>query len=186
MQRLLKQLKSDESLMLAYQRGDSGAFEILYSRHKDTLFNFIFRSSNHPETVEDIAHDTWMSVIRSAQSYQPTAKFTTYLYRIARNKIIDHWRKQKPDEAAPGLDIDTLSDQANRSGMLAVEQLELIRELMQALQTLPFEQREAFLLKEEGFSQAEIADITQTKPETVKSRVRYARQSLRVLMEAPA
>jgi len=174
--------------MLAYQRGDSAAFDVLYRRHKDKLFNFIYRSCQHAESVEDIAHDAWMAVIRHAEHYRPSAKFTTYLYQVARNKVIDHWRQQPSSEHATHIeeaDVDQITPSALLdSGQRSAEgHLTLINELMSALLKLPHEQREAFLLTEEGFSQAEIADITDSKPETVKSRVRYARQQLRSFVE---
>jgi len=187
MRSLIKQLKSDESLMRDYQRGDSIAFDVLYQRHKDKLFNFIYRSCQHSESVEDIAHDTWMSIIRTIENYQQTAKFTTYLYQIARNKIIDHWRQQKPTDTTDiGLDQIPSESNLSRSAGNNAEQLQLVNQLMNALLKLPHEQREAFLLKEEGFSQNEIAEITDSKPQAVKSRVRYARQQLRTLMAATA
>ena len=186
MRNLLKQFKSDESLMLDYQQGDSSAFDMLYMRHKDKLFNFIYRSCQHPESVEDIAHETWMAVIRAAEKYKNSAKFTTWLFQIARNKIIDQWRKQKPESSDIDLDQLRLHDALHVGNKNAGEQLHLIQELFRALQCLPFEQREAFLLKEEGFSQSEIAEITDAKPETVKSRVRYAKKQLRSLMETAA
>jgi len=187
MRSLIKQLKSDESLMRDYQRGDSLAFDMLYQRHKDKLFNFIYRSCQHPESVEDIAHDTWMSIIRAAERYKPTAKFTTYLYQIARNKIIDHWRQNtRSDLGNAEVDQIQADERLYNNPDDNAEQLQLINELMNALLKLPHEQREAFLLKEEGFSQKEIAEITDSKPETVKSRVRYARQQLQTLMGAAA
>ena len=185
MRSLIKHLKSDESLMRDYQQGDSVAFDVLYQRHKDKLFNFVYRSCQNREAVEDIAHDTWMAIIRSIEAYQPSAKFTTYLYRIARNKIIDHWRKPKIFEAET-VEPDDVSQASliHGNANYGMEQLQQINSLMVALQQLPAEQREAFLLKEEGFSQREIADITNSKPETVKSRVRYARQQLRTELGA--
>ncbi len=171
--------------MRDYQQGDSIAFDVLYQRHKDKLFNFVYRSCQSPEAVEDIAHDTWMAIIRSIETYQPSARFTTYLYRIARNKIIDHWRKPKVTEL-DDVELDDISQSSLVHGHEdhGIEQLQLLNSLMNALQQLPEEQREAFLLKEEGFSQNEIADITNSKPETVKSRVRYARQQLRIELGA--
>jgi len=185
MRSLIKQLKSDESLMRQYQNGDSVAFDVLYQRHKDKLFNFVYQSCQNRAAVEDIAHDSWMAVIRTIDSYEPTARFTTYLYRIARNKIIDHWRKPHiADDNTLEADGVSLSEAVTGTISHGVEQLQMINSLMTALQQLPADQREAFLLKEEGFSQQEIADITDSKPETVKSRVRYARKQLRLELGA--
>ena len=196
MKAFLTSLKSDESLMLDYQNGDSVAFEVLYQRHKDKLFNFIYRSCRNPEVVEDVAHEVWIAVIRNIDSYQPKAKFTTYLYQITRNKIIDHGRRQKSkpiDGVDDDVDFENLSRQdglhslqpsAGHDADNQLEWMHLLNQLMDALARLPDEQREAFLLKEQGFNQKEIADITETTPETVKSRVRYARKSLKQTLGA--
>ena len=181
MGRLLNQFRSDESLILAYQGGDSSAFETLYRRYKDRLFHFLFLGCGHRETVEDIAHDVWLGVIRGMTSYRQGALFRTWLYRIARNRLIDHLRTDKSHRLRD-LDPETMQDSGNPRGMTA-EQTALNRRLVAALDSLPPEQREVFLLREEGFSREEIAGITGAAPETVKSRGRYARRQLRKLLE---
>jgi RNA polymerase sigma-70 factor (ECF subfamily) len=178
MPNLLQNLKSDESLMLAYQKGDSIAFEVLYMRHKDQLFNFLFYSCRQYQLVEDLAHDTWLSVIRSVENYRPVATFRTYLYRIARNHLIDHWRRKGQYTVGEVEYNEQLHLES--SGQAALPQnAAYLKEILEAINRLPKEQREAFLLRQEGFSQQEIAEITNCKPETVKSRVRYATKSLR-------
>ena len=178
--------------MLDYQKGDAVAFEVLYKRHKDKLFNFIYRSCLHPDGVEDIAHEVWIAVIRNIDTYQPKAKFTTYLYQITRNKIIDHGRRQKV-KPMDELDFENLADHDRLQSFQSnsehgpenqVEWMHLLNQLMGALAKLPSEQREAFLLREQGFNQKEIAEITETTPETVKSRVRYARKTLKQTLGA--
>jgi len=180
MQKLLHNLKSDESLMLAYQRGDSLAFEVLYMRHKNPLFNFLYNSCQQYALVEDLAHDIWMAVIRNIENYKDKASFKTYLYRIARNKLIDHWRSSKEGQQ------QEFDEDLHLNATIEVNELEQgiqVKQILDAILNLPYEQREAFLLKEEGFSQNEIAKITQSKPETVKTRVRYATQTLRSVTE---
>jgi RNA polymerase sigma-70 factor (ECF subfamily) len=185
MRSLIKQLKSDQALIRDYQRGDPKAFDVLYMRHKDKLFNFLYRSCQDRHAVEDIAHDTWVAVIRSIARFRPDSRFTTWLYTIARNKLVDHWRKQSSIPFhSDGLEYVATDDAIHRNMHHDLEQLQLVNEVMHALRDLPVEQREAFLLREEGFSQKEIADITGARPETVKSRVRYAREHLRVQMGA--
>ncbi len=168
--------------MLAYQKGDSAAFEVLYLRHKNGLFNFVYKSCQNTQLVEDIAHDVWAAIIRGIDHYRPMAKFRTYLYQIARNKLIDHWRKDKEDQQDDS-NIELLSGKSGNENVTDPENSVLIAELMSAMAKLPEEQRIALLLGEEGFSQQEIAQITDSKQETVKSRVRYARQQLRTMME---
>jgi RNA polymerase sigma-70 factor (ECF subfamily) len=180
MQKFLHNLKSDESLMLAYQKGDSVAFEVLYMRHKNQVFNFLYNGCQHLQLVEDLAHDIWLSIIRSVDRYRPQAPFRTYLYRIARNRLIDHWRKHGSGQDVEFNETEHLDTSIS---VPATEQTAQVREILDAIMTLPDEQREVFLLREEGFSQQEIAEITDSNPETVKSRARYATRSLRKILE---
>ena len=182
MQKLLRSLKSDESLLLAYQKGDSIAFEVLYMRHKNSLFNFLYNSCRQHQLGEDLAHDIWLSIIRGIENYKPVATFKTYLYRIARNRLIDHWRKEKDCK----FELAEFNEEKHLSTTVSGDSAERsvqVMEILDAIMKLPDEQREAFLLREEGFSQQEIAEITDSKPETVKSRVRYATQQLRAMSE---
>ena len=173
---ILNALKSDETLMLAYQAGDARAFETVYMRHKDALFNFLFRSVRQMGVVEDLAQDVWMSIIHGIGSYRAVASFRTYLYRIARNRLVDHWRR----EAHRSSDQLVEDEHAGRENPEYNVQL---MEVLNAISALPPEQGEVLLLHEEGFSQQEIAEITESKPETVKSRLRYARNGLKHLGE---
>ena len=165
MQKFLHNLKSDESLMLAYQKGDSVAFEVLYMRHKNQVFNFLYNGCQQLQLVEDLA---------------PDASFRTYLYRIARNRMIDHWRKQEREKNVEFVESE---HQESRASIPGTEQSFQVKEILDAIMKLPDEQREVFLLREEGFSQQEIAEITDSKPETVKSRARYATRTLRQTLE---
>lgn len=171
---LLNRLKSDESLMLAYQRGDAGAFDYLYHRHKDALFAFLFRSCGRPAIVEELAQETWMAVVKAAQRYKPNARFRTWLYQIAHNRMVDFWRR--PDNRHGGL--DSSQEQAVHPGE-DVSRSELHQRLMTAIGKLPVEQRDALLLQEQGFSIKDIEEITGVSVDTVKSRLRYARKQLR-------
>jgi len=157
--------------MLAYQRGDTAAFELLYGRHKDGLFAFLFRSQPHTAVVEELAQDTWMAVVNSAARYRPKAKFRTWLYQIAHNRLVDYWRRPDNQHRQFDASMEPVSDNFE----LAVLQ----DRIMGALAQLPREQKDALLLQEQGFSQAEIADITGSGTETIKSRLRYARNQLR-------
>ena len=173
---ILNALKSDETLMLAYQAGDARAFETVYLRHKDALFNFLFRSVRQMGVVEDLAQDIWMSIIHGIETYRPAASFRTYLYRIARNRLVDHWRRESYRDSDQFVESE-------HAGNENPEHNARLMEVLNAIAALPREQGEALLLHEEGFSQKEIADITETKPETVKSRLRYARRGLKHLEE---
>ena len=75
--------------MLAYKSGDAGAFSTLVQRHRQAVFNFIFRYVLHRQRAEDILQETWLKVVRNSASYTPSAKFTTYLFTVARNLCVD-------------------------------------------------------------------------------------------------
>ncbi len=170
---------SDETLMVAYAKGRASAFETLYRRHKNKLYSFLRRQCDNDAVAEELTHDAWLAVINQASVYKVEAKFTTWLYRIAHNRLIDYWRKH-------GSSIRILTQELNDEICKTDDDTQnsiVLSELLQSLEALPVEQVEAVLLKIEGFSHSEIADITQTKPETVKSRLRYATQRLRGSME---
>ena len=168
--------------MLAYRGGDANAFEALYARHKGGLFRFIVRSVKDRAVAEELFQEVWMKLIEARGRYAPQAKFVTFLYTIAHNRMIDHWRRR-------GLALVSLDDEAGAidpPGPAALqperraELNESAARLLEALAALPELQREAFLLHEEsGLSVAEIADVTGTDPEAAKSRLRYATAKLR-------
>src|SRR5712691_7818817 len=83
---------ADEELMLAYAAGDAAAFDALYARHKGGVYRYLLRQCRQAGVADELFQDVWMNLIRSRASYTPTAKFTTWLYRIAHNRLIDHYR----------------------------------------------------------------------------------------------
>jgi RNA polymerase sigma factor (sigma-70 family) len=174
---LLNRLKGDEALMLAYKRGDAGAFEILYQRHKDGLFAFLFRSHPRRAVVEELAQDTWVAVINAATHYTPKAKFRTWLFQIAHNKLVDHWRR--PDNHHTNYDTSAEVADSHNSKADTAEISDIKSKVLSAIGALPRDQKDALLLSEQGFSNADIANITGVGKETVKSRLRYARNQLR-------
>jgi RNA polymerase sigma factor (sigma-70 family) len=172
---------SDEELMLRYSRGDAGAFDELYNRHRAPLFRFILRQVSEQATAEELYQDVWMGLIRAHQRYQATAKFTTYLYQVARNRIVDHYRRvsSRPVTAMTFEDGEHAASEQDQPEAHA-QQFQQAAQLKALLQELPREQQEAFLLRHEaGMSLDEIATITGTNSETVKSRLRYAMNKLR-------
>ena len=176
---------NDQDLMLRYRNGDAAAFEELYGRHKGPLYRYLLRQTGHAANAEEIFQEVWIKVIRSRQRYKPLAKFSTWMYQIAHNCFIDHVRRQGRNalEARAGMEPDELmTDYGNPESAAALSQSG--QELTQAIATLPVEQREAFLLRMEGgFGLKEIASITGTGRETVKSRLRYAMRRLREALE---
>src|SRR5437016_3822523 len=84
----------DEQLMLAYRDGDAAAFETLYARHRARLYRFVLRSVKSRAIGEELFQEIWMRVIEARLRYKPQARFTTWLYTIAHNHLVDHWRKR--------------------------------------------------------------------------------------------
>ena len=176
----------DSALMLRYRDGDVAAFEALYRRHNDALYRYLLRLCHHRDSAEDIFQEVWGKIIKARASYRPTAKFTTFLYRVAHNCFIDHIRRNKRHTQTADLDPDHQPDTADCTEM-QVERSLARRRLLQALQDLPDEQRDVFLLREEaGLGLDDIASVTGTNRETAKSRLRYAVKKLRTAIDEPA
>jgi RNA polymerase sigma-70 factor (ECF subfamily) len=176
----------DGELMLRYAGGDLRAFETLYRRHRSPLYRYLSRHTRDPEVANDIFQEVWSRVISSRSRYEPRAKFSTFLYRIAHNCFIDHCRRAsaRHDRAnvsnedfnleqalpAPAADLpDTRAEHA-----------QTLTRYRAALASLPADQRDTFLLYEEsGLTLEEIGSITGVSMETAKSRLRYALSKLR-------
>src|ERR671937_3334760 len=84
----------DEELMLAYKAGNAGAFETLYALHRARLYRFVLRAVKAHAVAEELFQEIWMRVIEARGRYLPQARFTTWLYTIAHNHLVDHWRKR--------------------------------------------------------------------------------------------
>jgi RNA polymerase sigma-70 factor (ECF subfamily) len=177
---------SDEELMLAYARGDAAAFETLYGRHRGGLFGFVLRSVKTRGEAEELFQEIWMRAIEARARYQPTAKFSTWLYTIAHHRLIDHWRAKglalvsldaHDEDDAPA--IEPAADASWEPHEMAVA-VQARDRLAAAIAALPLAQREAFLLHAEGgLTVPEIARATATNEEAAKSRLRYAMNKLR-------
>lgn len=172
---------ADEELMLAYRDGNAGAFETLYGRHRARLFRFVLRSVKERGMAEELFQDVWMRVIEARSRYAPKARFTTWLYSIAHNRLVDHWRRK-------GLSVVSLDDDVPvASGDNPERQVEArqgLERFAKALEALPPAQREAFLLHEEaGMSVPEIAQATGAGEEAAKSRLRYALAKLKAAVD---
>jgi len=176
----------DSALMLRYRDGDVVAFETLYHRHNDALYRYLLRLCRHRDTAEDIFQDVWGKIIKSRQNYRPTAKFSTFLYRVAHNCFIDHIRRNKRHSHTVDVEPDNQPDPGDQPEALA-ERSMARRRLDAALRELPEEQRDVFLLHEEaGLNLDQIASVTGANRETAKSRLRYAVKKLRVAINEPA
>lgn len=175
----------DSALMLRYRDGDVDAFEALYRRHNDALYRYLLRLCRQRDAAEDVFQEVWGKIIKSREHYRPTAKFSTFLYRVAHNCFIDYLRRNKRHGQTADVDPDTQAS-AGHGLELETERSLARRRLLQALKTLPDEQRDVFLLHEEaGLSLDEIANVTGVNRETSKSRLRYAVSKLKTAIAEP-
>lgn len=172
---------SDETLMLAYAAGQAAAFEQLYARHRSRLYRFLLRQSRDSALADDLFQDVWQRVIAAREGWAPDASFTSWLYRIAHNRLADHWRALQHRPPAPGnADERTARIPDPDTPERTLSEFEQRRGIQLALDELPDEQREVILLRlEQELTLEEIGAITGVGRETVKSRLRYAMDKLR-------
>ena len=171
---------SDEALMLAYCDGNAAAFEQLYSKHKGGVYRYLKRQCASEAIAEELFQDVWMNIVRARERYQASAKFTTWLYHIAHNRLIDHYRQTSRLPDSYDDDPDEIEDSCALDPVSGVDREQQAAKLLDCIGQLPEAQRESFLLKEEsGLSLPEIAEIFGTGRETIKSRLRYALAALR-------
>jgi len=179
----------DEELMLRYREGDLLAFRELYGRHQQGLYRFISWRSPRADWVDEIVQDSWVNLHNARGRYRPEATFRTYLYQIARNRLLDLLRQHQHLLAAElgtgtdGRDVfDALADAAQDvvTPEAALESKQQRDSIQIALSALPSEQKEAIVLQQFcGMSLDDIAEVVAAPVETVKSRLRYAMRKLR-------
>jgi RNA polymerase sigma factor (sigma-70 family) len=185
--------EDDEALMVRYARGDVAAFDLLYRRHEMRVWRYLERNVGNRATADELMQEVWFAVARDAPRYQPTARFTTWLFTIAHNRMIDSIRTNRPQVSLETLGyeagsvVEQLTADPSAGPLAAAVALDQFKALNQAIEKLPREQREAFMLQVEGdLGVEEIALITDSSFETTKSRLRYARTKLRELLREHA
>jgi RNA polymerase sigma-70 factor, ECF subfamily len=180
----------DAGLMLRYRDGDVAAFSALYARYKGPLYRYLLRHVRNSGAAADLFQEVWSHLIAARTRYEPRAKFATFLFHIAHNCAIDFFRRDVHLRSAV---LAHESDAAQTEPELPEHQrpdrvaefAEQESALLAAVASLPHEQREAFLLREEtGLSVEEIARITDVPLETAKSRLRYAVRKLKNSLRA--
>jgi RNA polymerase sigma-70 factor (ECF subfamily) len=177
----------DAQLMLAYARGDMRAFETLYSRHRAALYRYLMRQARDPDIANDLFQEVWSRVVTNRARYEPRAKFSTFLFTLGHNCFIDHCRRARARPAGMGIDdadaADLLAADERISPDRELERSEDKQRYRAALDSLPAEQRDVYLLHEESdLSLEEIARVTGVGAETAKSRLRYAVNKLKAAM----
>ena len=190
--------RTDEDLMAAYKGGEVGAYRVLVERHHAPVYRFCLRALRSPEAAADAAQEVFLRVVKHAPSWERKAKFTTWLYTMARNWCIDEARKGRfrrteslNEPAVKGGDGDSGEERQDRVATelpqpdRVADNTKLRGVLDKAIAELPDEQREVFLLREQGGLQfKDIAELTGTGENTVKSRMRYALQFLQKRLQA--
>jgi RNA polymerase sigma-70 factor (ECF subfamily) len=174
----------DATLMLRYRKGDVRAFEMLYERHKGSLYRYLQRLCRSQDVANDLFQEVWSKVIASRERYEVRAKFTTFLFHIAHNCAIDYFRRAGRPQEKGAQDVDALADElpgpTHEGPDAALAEAQLRADFKRALDELPAEQRDVFLLYEEtGLGLEDIGRVTGVAMETAKSRLRYALGKLR-------
>jgi RNA polymerase sigma-70 factor, ECF subfamily len=192
---------TDELLMIRYQRGDSEAFGWLVRRHNQRVYNFILRLVKSPSSAEEIAQETFLKIVKNAASFKHEARFSTWLYAIARNLCIDHQRKQRlrrhssldqpatqhqpADQGGRTLGETTADPHPTSNVERSAAKGRMGEAIMGAVEALPDDQKEVFLLRElGGLPFKDIAEVTGVGENTVKSRMRYALERLQQALDA--
>ena len=180
---------TDEALLERYVKGDARAFEVLLARHRAPVYAFILRSVRDRQAAEDVFQETFLRVIQRADQFGGQSRFSTWLYTIARNLTVDHARRMRHrrhaslDAPRSGEEQGTPMVESVAGAVQGADRAVIERQATvtfeRALEALPDEQREVFLLRQvEGLAFADIAGILGIPENTAKSRMRYALERL--------
>ena len=169
--------------MLRYAGGDPDAFRKLYEHHRGGLYRYFLRQTNR-SVAEELFQDVWTRVVQGRKRYRPQAAFRTWLYTLAHNRLVDHWRREGVQSAGrPAQDDDcpgSAGVDADPGPQPLLDLRDCLEQLLRLVTALPDLQRQTFLLRHEaGMSLEEIAEVMSTGAETIKSRLRYAMIRLR-------
>jgi RNA polymerase sigma-70 factor (ECF subfamily) len=172
---------SDNELMLRFRDGDPRAFETLYRRHRGPLYRYFLRQADRAQ-ADDLFQELWLKVVKGRARYVPSGSCVAYLYRIAHNVLVDHYRAaRRPSEL-----VETLGPDADDGAPWSETEYEaavLRGMLAAAIDQLPCAQREVLMLHQETeLSLEEIGRVVGVSRETVKSRLRYAVRRLRAAL----
>jgi len=177
----------DEELMLRFGAGDAAAFDTLYARHRGGVFRYLLRQCGNRAQAEELFQDIWMNLVQARTRYRVQAKFATYLYTLAHNRLMDHFRRQRAAGPVYDQQEDPLPEfpaPPTAEPERVVQSRQQAERLLGLVRELPAAQRETFLLSQEGeLSLEEIAQVTGCTRETAKSRLRYALAKLREGMQ---
>ena len=183
-----KQIPSEE-LMARIAKGDEHAFEILVNRHQASVLNLVYRFIGDRTQAKDLAQEAFIRVWQAAKSYEPKAKFTTWVYRITANLCFNELKSarrkkwfsfNRSDEAGEPTFEETLADSSPSAEDILLEK-ERARQISDALQSLPEHQRIALVLKRyDDLSYQEIAQIIDCSVSAVDSLLVRAKRTLQI------
>jgi RNA polymerase sigma-70 factor (ECF subfamily) len=185
---------SDEALMTRFQSGERAAFTLLVRRHQSALYNFAFRQLGNGPAAEEIVQEAFVRVVQNAAEFKHSARFTSWVYTIARNLCVDALRRRalrkhpsldqpKSADEAAGPTLGDHTPDASASVERAAVASEIRERVLSAIDELPDDQREVFLLREmSNLPFKEIAEIVGAPENTVKSRMRYALERLQAAL----
>lgn len=183
-----KIVSEDDELMIRMQAGDGSAFEELVSRYQNALIGFFFRNTHDNQLSEDLTQDTLLKLYNQSWDYLPSGRFRPWMYRIARNLLIDNVRRQSHDALVKAVKVRRCDEddllQRLASDLTSPEEQAHQREIAtivdDLLGRLPEDQRQTFVLYHySGLSLPEVAEVMEVPVPTSKSRLRLAREKLR-------
>jgi len=178
-------LEQDAQLMLRVGEGDDTSFALLLERHRGPVVHFLYRMVQNQAVSEELAQEVFLRVYRSRSTYEPTAKFTTWLFRIATHVALNSIRDGKKEKGHESLDVEIEGMERQVADCQPTVEQEMVqnvklREVRQAIEALPAKQRAAVLMhKYEGLDYAQIAAVLSCSESAVKSLLFRAYESLR-------
>ncbi len=183
--------QTDEQLMTAFCQHDAQAFNVLYKRHKNSMYRYYLRHVSNENIAQELFQDLWLKVINSKKRYKNSAPFTAWLFTLAHHRLVDWYRRNHLENSAfeHNIDHDSKEHQQSQGVINWNPEDELLtkklgKRLKKAIKDLPFAQREVFLLHQEAsLTLPQIANMMDEGIEKIKSRYRYAIQKLRTSLE---
>jgi RNA polymerase sigma-70 factor, ECF subfamily len=184
---------SDAQVMLRVKAGDTSAFDYLVQKYRRPMLSFMYRMAHNTAVAEDLAQEVFLRVYRSRANYEASAKFTTWLYRIATNLAVNHARDRRHERPETTVSLDEPDENTGLTmdvpdGSLSAEEAMLRRERMSAIrqrvQALPERQKMAVLMhKYQQMDYRQIADVLKLSESAVKSLLFRAYETLRVQLQ---
>lgn len=181
----------DTQLMIRVQADDDSSFGALLNRNRTIVVNYLYRMVANHAVAEELAQDVFVRVYRSRQTYEPTARFSTWLYRITTNVALNHFRDEKRSQNDVSLDVqDAAYARREVSDQSLLIEDRLVREVVaaqirRAVRSLPSKQRAAVIMhKYEEMDYAQIAKVLGCTPSAVKALMFRAYETLRMRLRS--